>query len=576
MALNIYYDGECPFCTRYVRLLRLSRVEEVALIDLRERPALRKELQAEGFDLDSGMVVEQDGRRLGGADAINALALLSTPSDALNRLNRALLASPLAARIIYPLLRMGRWLVLFLLGRNLMAAGDAAAEAQRTIFASLFALFSVFHFMNNMFEYGRFPPQWDQLAILAAAALLFFRPASNRALFLLMLASIVSAIMQAPIGSNHTMVRNAVLLGYWLSFAVAAIRNKPASAVFSNFAPAGQGALLVMYVFGVFHKINSDFLNPATSCAVALWRLMPAPLSALDGPMIWYPAIYGTFVIEGAIMLALLTRRWRHVGVVLGIGFHLLLSLSSYAMYLSFTMLSIALHALFLNGLATQGVLASREMRFVRSRMRDPVYLIAAFTLMLSLAALAFSGRYTLATLFALPLVLPFCAIILLHGRSLEPLGANGKTARFVGIVITTLFFLNGTAPYLGLKSAQSMNMFANLRLESGVSNHLVFRNPPGPFDYLEKVAVIENSGGDAELAWFQQREMGIVYYELLARMSRKPGLRISYSMDGRTYQNVSREDLQPEIAATLHHRWIRKWFHFQPASLERPERCNV
>jgi len=370
MVLTVYYDGECPFCTRYIRMLRLSRSVEVALVDLRTCGPVRDDLRAQGFDVDRGMVVETEGRRVGGADAVNTLALLSTPSDSLNRINRALLSSPRLARILYPLLRMGRWLSLFLLGRRLMADSDAPAEARRTIFSLLFALFSVFHFMNYAFEYGRFPPQLDQLALLAAATLLFFRPGSNRALFLLMLASTVSAIAQAPVSSNHTMVRNVVLLGYWLSFGIAAVRNRPANTVFTNFAPAGQGALLVMYFFGIFHKINSDFLNPVTSCAVALWRQMPAPLAALEGPLVWYPAIYGTFAIEGGIMVALLTRRWRHVGIAAGIGFHLLLSLSSYAMYISFTMLSIALHSLFLSGDAAQRILASREMRFVRSRMR--------------------------------------------------------------------------------------------------------------------------------------------------------------------------------------------------------------
>jgi len=576
MVLTVYYDGECPFCTRYIRMLRLSRSVEVALVDLRTCRPVRDDLRAQGFDVDRGMVVETEGRRVGGADAVNTLALLSTPSDSLNRINRALLSSPRLARILYPLLRMGRWLSLFLLGRRLMADSDAPAEARRTIFSLLFALFSVFHFMNYAFEYGRFPPQLDQLALLAAATLLFFRPGSNRALFLLMLASTVSAIAQAPVSSNHTMVRNVVLLGYWLSFGIAAVRNRPANTVFTNFAPAGQGALLVMYFFGIFHKINSDFLNPVTSCAVALWRQMPAPLAALEGPLVWYPAIYGTFAIEGGIMVALLTRRWRHVGIAAGIGFHLLLSLSSYAMYISFTMLSIALHSLFLSGDAAQRILASREMRFVRSRMRDPVYIVTALLFVTGLAVLAFAGHYTLAASFALPLVLPFCAIILIYGRSQRPLVEGGHAARFVGIAVTALFFLNCSMPYLGLKTAQSINMFANLRLEAGVSNHLILRRPPGPFHYLEKVAVIEDAGGDPELAWYQKRQFGIVYYDLLSALAKNPDLRVTYRMDGQVHEDIGRDQLQADILATLHPSSFRKWFFFQPVALDRPEHCNV
>ena len=72
---------------------------------------------------------------------------------------------------------------------------------------------------------------------------------------------------------------------------------------------------------------------------------MPEPLSRLDGPLVHYATIYGTFAAEGAIALMLLTPRLRHWGVVGGILFHLLIALSDYAMYISFTMLSIALHA---------------------------------------------------------------------------------------------------------------------------------------------------------------------------------------------------------------------------------------
>ena len=81
MAVSIYYDGDCPFCARYVQFIKLQEtVGEVRLVDLRRDNSLRLELKKQGFNLDEGMVVDQDGQRLGGADAVNMLALLSTPS----------------------------------------------------------------------------------------------------------------------------------------------------------------------------------------------------------------------------------------------------------------------------------------------------------------------------------------------------------------------------------------------------------------------------------------------------------------------------------------------------------------
>ena len=218
MAVTVYYDGACPFCSRYVRLLRLRRTAgQVDLVDLRGDAGIRRDLQDAGFDPDQGMIVETEGRRLGGADAVNALALLSTPSGLFNRTNRLVLSSPALAALIYPILRSGRWLALFLLGRDGFADRDSGLAAQAEIFGSFFALFSIFHFFNYAFEYNRFPPQWDMVVLVLAAVILLFRPGSARVLWLLMLVSTVSTVLQAPAHSNHTMVRSALLLGYWAS-----------------------------------------------------------------------------------------------------------------------------------------------------------------------------------------------------------------------------------------------------------------------------------------------------------------------------------------------------------------------
>ncbi len=174
--------------------------------------------------------------------------------------------------------------------------------------------------------------------------------------------------------------------GYWVSFAFALARGARVSAVFGNFAVAGQGTLLVMYVFGIFHKLNTGFLDPATSCAVALWQEMPVPLAWFDGPFVSHVAIYGTFLAEGAIIGALLTRRLRHWGIVCGIAFHLLLALSGYAMYITFSALAIALHVLFLSGEGAGRIVASRGLGMVRLRLRNPAYALLGLTLIAGLA----------------------------------------------------------------------------------------------------------------------------------------------------------------------------------------------
>ncbi|MBX2856877.1 MAG: DUF393 domain-containing protein [Rhodobacteraceae bacterium] len=578
MPATVYYDGECPFCDRYVRLIHLREaVGAVRLVNLRDHVDSRCALEAEGFDLDDGMVVEIDGKRRGGADAAHALALLSTPSSLFNRFNRLLLSSKTLSRITYPVLRAGRWIILFLLGRKGFAAEDPGLSARAAIFSQFFALFSFFHFFNYALEYGRFPPGWDQGLLLISAIALFFKPKSERLLLLLMLTSTISAIVQAPAQSNHTMIRHAVLLGYWLSFGVAWARGSNWQAIFARFAPAGQGALLVMYVFGIFHKINADFLNPETSCAVALWQELPIPLSLIEGLLIDYAVIYGTFIIEGVLIVMLLTPRWRHTGIIGGILFHTLLALSGYAMYITFTMLSIALHTLFISGDAAQRITQSPELKTVQTYFARPLFLLSLLILVAVMTLAALLRDYSTATLMVLPIILPLAWAVFRYGRTEQPLIRPGPfwATHAVGVITTLLLFANCTAPYLGLKTAQAVGMFANLRLEAGVSNHLIMP-VPGPFTYLEQVAVIEDAGSDLMLKGYKRNDYAIVYYDLLARLQETPDNKITFTRNGVRHVNVGAADLAAEIDATLHPAWFRKWFHFQQVKLTQPEPCNV
>ena len=578
MVASIYYDGECPFCARYVTLLRLKdTLGPVDLVDVRTEQALQQELFAEGFNLDKGMVFEVDGRRVGGADAINQLALLSTPSSLFNRINKWIMSFSLLATCLYPILRMGRWCVLFFMGREQISSDGDGVQARASIFGSLFALFSIFHFFNYMLEYNRFPPEADMLFIIFSAVLLFIRPQSARCLWLLMLASTISAIVQAPVQSNHTIVRNFVVLGYWMSFFYAMFRSLKWNDIFTNFTTAGQGSLLIMYFFGVFHKINTDFLNPDTSCAVVLWREMPKPLSLIDSPIMHYLAIYGTFVVEGALICLLLNRRTRHIAVVGGILFHILLGLSNYAMYISFTTLAIALHCLFLNEESALKIQSSNFMKAVRVRVMHPAYFVLAIVLIIVLAIAGFFGYFTLVTLLVTPLLLPFCYAIIRYGDSKKPLLALEKrwSAQIIGGVLTSIFFMNCWAPYLGLKSAQAVNMYANIRLEDGVSNHLIMRGAPGPFAYLDDVVTIDDSHGIRKFNLPDSEQYAVVYYDVLAHLSDHPDAMLSYTRKGVKHSNMTSAKLSDEIDSYIHPAWFRKWFHFKNVELMRPEPCT-
>ena len=123
--LAIVYDGDCPLCKTYLRMLRLRALGEVELIDARQDHPLVERLMASGVDLDEGMAVEIGDQRYLGDQAIHRLALMTSPSTTFNRLNHWILRSRTRSRLLYPILRTGRRILLFLLKRQSIAGNKS-------------------------------------------------------------------------------------------------------------------------------------------------------------------------------------------------------------------------------------------------------------------------------------------------------------------------------------------------------------------------------------------------------------------------------------------------------------------
>ncbi len=115
----LVYDKECPACDNYCQVIRIREtVGRLKIINARDNSDVMQEITAKGLDIDQGMVLKMGDQLFYGADAIHALALISSKSGLLNRLNYWMFKSKRVSALLYPILRACRNLLLKVLGKT--------------------------------------------------------------------------------------------------------------------------------------------------------------------------------------------------------------------------------------------------------------------------------------------------------------------------------------------------------------------------------------------------------------------------------------------------------------------------
>jgi len=109
----IVYDKQCPACDYYCSLVRIQKsVGTLKLVDAREASPVMDEITEMGLDIDQGMVLKVDGQIYYGPDAIHAISLLGTRSGFFNRVNFWVFRSKRMSKILYPIFKACRNLLL--------------------------------------------------------------------------------------------------------------------------------------------------------------------------------------------------------------------------------------------------------------------------------------------------------------------------------------------------------------------------------------------------------------------------------------------------------------------------------
>ncbi len=436
---------------------------------------------------------------------------------------------------------------------------------------------------------------WGMAALawapLAGAALLIMNPRKTRMLLVVAALMTLLYVFRMPVSSNNQTIALFMNTAIFIAIGVQIAKNRTTTidrdVPYEELRVVARALLAIMYFYGVFHKINTAFLDPETSCATALYRPIMAPYGLGDNIVGQYLAIASTFVIETIAIVCLYWRRFFWVGLLVSLPFHYVIPLSGYSWYMDFSSLVFALYMLAVprevsSGLYSTGVSLLRRVPRLRPGW-SAILVIGVVWILAAGLALAigtqFPGRsngllwhsawlIVWATFGGVSMVLIVRAALLEQPyRAPRP---HGKPAWWVYAVPTALF-VACTSPYIGLKTESSIAMFSNLHTEGGVSNHLVFPKPPYLFDYQARVTRIVSSSDPELRRRARDPDFGLVEHDVALRLLRNPKMWITYEMDGQRFERVT-------AATFTGHRpnWVeQKLLDFKPIDWARPKVCS-
>ncbi len=352
-----------------------------------------------------------------------------------------------------------------------------------------------------------------------------------------------------PEAPNHRVL--AALIN--ISLLVETFKSRGVS-LSQRFISAGRVILSITYFFACFHKLNSDYLNPALSCATEFTRQIVEsyPTFFWVSPAKIYPAVT-SIVLEGILAL-LVFFPYRAVGVIVfaAFVFHTLLAFHPTRHFFDFASTMMALFLLFL----PPGNL--RPPRFLALTLA--LGLVASFLLLLNAAdENSLGAAYLLRqrTWYLVAASLFYYGFSLMRADTL-PLKNTLKWG-WLNLALIAITLINGFGPYLGVKTRFAFDMYSNLRVEGGLSNHLLIpaRAQAGLLTH-DVVDVVAIEGGTYSFPTLRQEMLvpgkQIVRFELASLLTRNPGLQVLIR-DGGSERKVERpDDVYPSG-------WVPSWF---------------
>ncbi|MBA4274839.1 MAG: hypothetical protein C0436_04205 [Alphaproteobacteria bacterium] len=418
------------------------------------------------------------------------------------------------------------------------------ATSNHVLFTWLFGLSVLLHCVSKSFVFYTHPVALVCAGVAGAIMLLF--PSYLRAVLIACIVLLVYGWVTLPNQSNHTLLMLVMALGVCVSYSVIALRKRNVSidytAWFNVFAPYGRQLLVVLYFFGVFHKLNHDWFNHSVSCASVVWAstALPIPLWLKQLPLAQSGVMYGTLIVESLILVGLLIGgRATRYAVLCGVAFHGIIAINDYRAYWAFSAFSLTLHSLFLPAGTYERWGLRASFKWFRHKTR---YIVAMLMLISCIPLLAWAreeGHNTIIHLFfaAFLIFTAWFLIRVAYATSSYQSPRHRILSPSIGMnLLGCLFFINATSPYIGLKTDMTLAMFSNLRTEFGQSNHYIITRPAALFPQLtDKVIILSSSY--PPLQWRMREQFAFVHADFLAYMreheKRIRGHSLEYSYNG-------------------------------------------
>ncbi|HYV97733.1 MAG TPA: hypothetical protein VE967_09785 [Gemmatimonadaceae bacterium] len=323
----------------------------------------------------------------------------------------------------------------------------------------------------------------------AVAVVMLWKPSDTRIVLAFWVSYAACLFAGLPENNTNQTLLLFLSLGMLVSAAQVAGRTRQLSGAdwYRASAPVLRMCLVILYAWATFDKLNTDFLNPAVSCARALTSQMLGRFFVHPSADLYAaPSVALTILAEGGLAIGLLFRRTRRVTALFGMVFHWFLG---FAGYWGFSATMMAGLSLFLFPAAARALDGhdGRSPFGPFSRVAFNRAMLVAFVCAVLLAKFAFGVDPNWLGLKVWYFIPPIAAILFWNNRAPAfdwrdtgnepPVWWDIAHPRAI-YLIALVHFANGLSPYLGYKTEYSYAMYSNLRTEGGTTNHVLWKTP--------------------------------------------------------------------------------------------------